>query len=192
MTTQPPPTPLCVPHAEAWHDWLLRNERDSPGVWLLLAKRGTTSPTSLSYQDALEEALCGGWIDGQRRGHDDTTFMQRFTPRRARSIWSQRNVAIVARLDEAGRLRAGGIAEVELARADGRWDRAYAGPATAVAPPALTAALAATPGAEAAYAALSASARYSLLHPILTAPNEATLERRIARAVSALAAPGMV
>lgn len=189
MTTQGEMHTLCVPDEAAWRDWLIVHGDTSDGVWLVLAKKGTELPTSLSYQLALEEALCSGWIDGQRRSYDDTTFLQRFTPRRARSIWSQRNVNLIAELRHSGRLRAGGEREVARAQADGRWDRAYAGPAQAVAPDGLRAALARHPRAEAAFAALSSTARYSALHPILTAARPETQERRIAALIARLDVP---
>ncbi|MBB1026302.1 hypothetical protein G6026_01080, partial [Dietzia sp. DQ11-38-2] len=96
--TQSPDSPLIVEHVDQWREWLTTHDDTCDGTWLMLAKKGVTRPTSLSYHEALEEALCSGWIDGQRRTYDDTTFVQRFTPRRARSIWSLRNVEIVARL----------------------------------------------------------------------------------------------
>lgn len=183
MTAEQTPDPFVLADLAAWHEWLVENEDSSDGVWLMLAKKGKDAPTTLSYQEALEEALCGGWIDGQRRTLDELSFRQRFTPRRARSLWSQRNVEIIARLTEEGRLREGGVREVDRARADGRWERAYPGPATAEAPAELTAALAASPSAQAAFAQLGRTARFSALHPILTAPSEATAARRIAALV---------
>src|SRR5690348_3541907 len=92
---------LIVPDAEAWRAWLTAHHGDDRGVWLVLAKKGTTQPTSLTYDAALDEALCFGWIDGQLRRRDDATTFQRFTPRRARSVWSARNVEKVGRLTEA-------------------------------------------------------------------------------------------
>lgn len=183
------PPPLVLPDLHAWRAWLDEHEDSSDGVWLLMAKKGKDAPTTLRYQGALVEALCSGWIDGQSRAVDEHTFRQRFTPRRARSIWSQRNVGIVARLTAEGRMRPRGLAEVERARADGRWDRAYAGPATVEVPAELTTALEASPAAAAAFAQLARSARYSALHPILTAPSDRTRDRRIAALVEKLAAP---
>ncbi|MGP9538315.1 YdeI/OmpD-associated family protein [Brachybacterium sp. AOP43-C2-M15] len=180
------PPPLVIPDPPAWRAWLEEHEDSSDGVWLLMAKKGKDAPTALTYQEALEEALCSGWIDGQRRGHDEHAFRQRFTPRRPRSIWSQRNVEIVARLVADGRMRERGLAEVDLARADGRWERAYPGPATAEAPEDLVRALAAAPPAEVAFARLADTARYSALHPVLSAPNEATRARRITALVEKL------
>jgi uncharacterized protein YdeI (YjbR/CyaY-like superfamily) len=177
---------LVVADASAWRRWLDANESTSDGVWLALAKKGTTEPTTLTYAQALDEALCSGWIDGQIRSRDAATFLQRFTPRRARSIWSQRNVEHVARLGEEGRMRPRGVAEVERAQADGRWERAYAGSASAEPPAALVEALAADPTARAAFDALSRADRYSILHPLLTAASEDVLARRVERALGRL------
>ena len=184
-----PDAPLIVANVERWREWLITHDESCDGIWLMLAKKGVTSPTSLSYQEALEEALCSGWIDGQRRSHDETTFVQRFTPRRARSIWSLRNVGIVARLAEDQRLRPRGVAEIERAKTDGRWDRAYAGPATAQVPEVLVTALEATPATGAAFARLTRAERYSAIHPLLVAPDDATLQRRVGRLISRLTSP---
>ncbi|QZN84864.1 YdeI family protein [Cellulomonas sp. C5510] len=184
----PPPT-LTVPDVAAWRTWLDAHEDDSDGVWLVLARKGVVDPTSLTYAEALDEALCSGWIDGQRRGGDAATFLQRFVPRRARSLWSQRNVEHVARLVAEGRLRERGQAEVDRARADGRWERAYAGQASAEVPADLLAALDAVPGARARFDALGRQQRYSVLHPLMTAPGDAVRATRLERAVRALSSP---
>lgn len=183
------PLVLTVPDVAAWRAWLDAHEDTGDGVWLVLAKKGTTVPTSLTYAEALDDALCSGWIDGQRRGGGAGTFEQRFTPRRARSLWSQRNIEHVARLEAAGRLRARGRAEVARAQADGRWARAYAGPAAAEVPDDLRAALDARPAARDRFAALSRSQRYSVLHPLMTAATPETRQRRLDRAVAALDTP---
>ncbi|MGH8893905.1 MAG: YdeI/OmpD-associated family protein [Actinomycetes bacterium] len=115
---------LTVADAAAWRSWLGRHHAGPTGVWLTLAKKGTTEPTSLTYDQALDEALCHGWIDGQAKGGQGGTYRQRFTPRRARSSWSRRNVGIVDRLTGEGRMHPAGLAEVERAKADGRWDGA--------------------------------------------------------------------
>lgn len=180
------PKPLVLAHVEHWREWLDGNEDSSDGVWLLLAKKGAMSPTSITYQQALEEALCSGWIDGQRRRFDERTFIQRFTPRRARSVWSQRNVEIVERLAADNRLRSRSIAEIERAKTDGRWHRAYAGQATAQPPAALITAFEAAPEARSAFEQLSRAERYSALHPLLTAPNEIILGKRVNRLVDRL------
>jgi len=179
---------LTVADAGHWRAWLDENEGTSDGVWLVLAKKGTTAPTSLTYAQALDEALCSGWIDGRKRSRDAATFQQHFTPRRARSLWSTRNVDIVARLIDEGRMRPRGTDEISRAQADGRWDRAYAGSATIEIPPDLRAALDATPSAARAFEALSKTARYSVLHPVVTATNDTLRAARIARHVERLAA----
>jgi uncharacterized protein YdeI (YjbR/CyaY-like superfamily) len=107
--------------AAAWRDWLTDHHASTTEAWVVLAKKGTTEPTSLTYEQALQEALCYGWIDGLTRSRDETTYLQRYTPRRPRSAWSPRNVARVERLKADGRMRAAGLAEVERAQADGRW-----------------------------------------------------------------------
>jgi uncharacterized protein YdeI (YjbR/CyaY-like superfamily) len=181
-----PIEPLTLADAAAWRQWLDVNEDSSDGVWLVLAKKGSTSPTSLSYAQALDEALCSGWIDGPRRSGDSATYLQRFTPRRRASMWSQRNVGIVETLVAEGRMRPRGQAEIDRARADGRWDRAYAGPATAQVPDDLSAALAADPVLSAAFAAANSTNRYAILHRVLTAPNPTTRANRLARLVAML------
>lgn len=180
--------PFVVADTAAWRAWLDAHEEERVGVWLMLAKKGTTEPTTLTYAQALDEALCSGWIDGQKRSFDAATFLQRFTPRRPRSIWSARNVEHVARLEAEGRMRARGRSEVLAAQADGRWDRAYAGSATIQVPEDLSEALGDSPAAAAAFAGLDAANRYAVLHRILTAPNETTRARRLAKLVAMLAA----
>src|SRR5437016_13600091 len=120
---------LIVRDAAAWRDWLGENHTDPDGVWLVLAKKGTERPTSLTHDQALEEALCHGWIDGQAGRRDEATYRQRFTPRRPRSAWSRRNVGLAERLLAEGRVQPAGISAVERAKADGRWEAAYAGQA---------------------------------------------------------------
>ena len=112
---------LILADAAAWRAWLERHHADASEAWLVLAKKGTTEPTRLTYDDALEEALCHGWIDGLTRRRDEGTYLQRYTPRRPRSSWSARNVGIVERLTAEGRMHAAGLAEVERAKAGGRW-----------------------------------------------------------------------
>ena len=154
---------------------------------LVLAKKGTTSPTSLTYDEALEEAICFGWIDGQVRRRDERTYFQRFTPRRARSRWSKRNTALAERLIGEGRMQASGIAEVERAKADGRWDAAYAGPATARVPDDLAAALEAEPKAKKMFSGLTSQNRYAILHRLDAVKGADTRARKIAEFVTMLA-----
>jgi uncharacterized protein YdeI (YjbR/CyaY-like superfamily) len=186
----PPPVvvsdPLIVADAAAWRAWLDANEDTSDGVWLVLAKKGTTTPTSLSYDQALLEALCSGWIDGQVKGNDEATFYQRFTPRRKASLWSQRNIGLVEALIAEGRMRPRGQAEIDRAQADGRWDRAYAGPATVQVPEDLAAALAASPAAAETFAALKGQNRYAVLHRIITAPSATSRANRLAKLIGML------
>jgi uncharacterized protein YdeI (YjbR/CyaY-like superfamily) len=178
---------LIVEDAVAWREWLAANHSSSAGVWLVLANKGTTKPTSLRYDEALEEALCYGWIDGQVKGRDGATHVQRFTPRRARSAWSKRNVGLVERLVAEGRMDPAGLAEVERAKADGRWDVAYAGQASIEVPADLAAALAAEPKAQAMFETLSKQNRYAVLYRITTAVRPETRARRIAQFVAMLA-----
>jgi uncharacterized protein YdeI (YjbR/CyaY-like superfamily) len=178
---------LIVTDAVAWHSWLAEHHQDPSGVWLILAKKGTTDPTSLSYDQALDEALCHGWIDGQVNRRDEATYRQRFTPRTTRSTWSQRNVGLVARLVGEGRMQPSGLAEVERAKADGRWEAAYAGQAGIEIPPDLGAALAAEPRAQAMFAILTSQNRYAVLHRIETATRADTRAGRIERFVAMLA-----
>jgi len=178
---------LVLPDAAAWRTWLDAHEDEPDGVWLVLAKKGTTEPTTLTYDQALDEALCSGWIDGQKRSRDAATFRQRFTPRRRASLWSQRNIGLVAALEDAGRMRARGRAEVDRAKDDGRWDRAYAGAATAAVPDDLRAALDAEPAAAALFGDLDATNRYAVLHRVVTAPSAPARSNRIAKLVAGLA-----
>lgn len=179
--------PFVVTDAAAWRVWLDANEDTSEGVWLVLAKKGATAPTTLTYAEALEHALCSGWIDGQKASMDAATFLQRFTPRRKASLWSKRNVEIVGRLVDEGRMRPRGQAEIDRAKGDGRWDRAYSGASTAQVPDDLAAALAAEPAASALFAQLDATNRYAVLHRVMTAPTAVTRANRVARLVDMLA-----
>src|SRR6185369_10475419 len=148
---------------------------------VVLAKKGTEKPTNLTYDQALEEALCHGWIDGQVRRRDETTYRQRFTPRRSRSSWSKRNTEIV------GRMHAAGVAEVERAKSDGRWDAAYAGPASVEVPPDLADALAAEPKAQAMFENLNSQNRYAVLFRVSSAKRAETRARKIEQFVAMLA-----
>ncbi len=178
---------LTVLNAAAWRAWLAEHHAQADGVWLILAKKGIVEPTSLTYDQALEEAICHGWIDGQIRRLDERTYRQRFTPRRARSSWSARNVGIVERLTDEGRMRPAGMAAVERAKADGRWDAAYKGQATIEVPDDLAAALRAAPAARAMFEILTSQNRYAVLLRIENAKRADTRTRRIERFVSMLA-----
>lgn len=178
---------LITRDASTWRKWLARHHATTPGVWLVVAKKGTIEPTRLTYDLALEEALCHGWIDGQLRGRDADTYYQRFSRRRRRSAWSKRNIEIAERLIAAGRMHPAGIAELESARADGRSEAAYAGSASIEVPDDLGAALAAEPKALAMFENLSRQNRYAILYRISTAKRAETRERRIMQFVEMLA-----
>lgn len=178
---------LVVADVVGWRDWLGDHAGESPGVWLVLAKKGTTAPTALSYDQALEEALCNGWIDGQVQRRDQHTYRQRFTPRRTNSAWSKRNVALVERLLDEGRMRPGGLVAVARAKADGRWEAAYAGQATIEVPEELVVALAARPAAQAMFEILTSQNRYAILYRIEAAKRAETRARRIEQYTEMLA-----
>ena len=178
---------LVVLDAAAWRRWLAANHASSAGVWLRLAKKGMNEPTQLRYAEALDEALCHGWIDGQVRRFDVASYRQRFTPRRPRSAWSQNNVANIERLLGEGRMTPAGVAAFEAARADGRLDRAYPGQASIEVPDDLAAALEAEPAARASFESLSSQNRYAVLLRIHQAARPQTRAQRIERFVAMLA-----
>ncbi|MBV9451028.1 MAG: YdeI/OmpD-associated family protein [Streptosporangiaceae bacterium] len=169
-----------------WEDWLEANHSSSAGVWLKIAKKGAEEPT-VSYPEALEVALCFGWIDGQKGALDDTHWLQRFTPRRARSKWSRINRDKAEALIADRRMRSAGLREVELAKADGRWDAAYEGQRTSTVPPDLAAALDENDEARAFFATLSSANRYAILYRVSDAKRPETRARRIATFITMLA-----
>ena len=177
---------LVVSDAEALRVWLLDHHTTSPGVWLALTRKGGTL-TTLTWQQAVDEALCVGWIDGQARKRDEETSSIRFTPRGPRSSWSQRNVGHVARLERDGRMLPAGRAAVEAARADGRWQAAYAPPSEAEVPAALAAAIAANPAAQAMFDVLTKANRFALINRLGSVKRAETRERKIGEFVAMLA-----
>ncbi len=177
---------LTVADVDEWRAWLAARHDRSPGVWLTLSKAGTVEPTRLTYEEALREALCQGWIDGQVGRRDDRTYRQRFTPRRPRSAWSLANVRRVEQLAAEGRMRPAGLAAVERAKADGRWESAYAGQADMQVPDDLAAALADRPQASEAFAALSGQNRYAVLYRIHCVRTPAARARRVEQFVAML------
>jgi uncharacterized protein YdeI (YjbR/CyaY-like superfamily) len=181
------PPELLVLDAPAWRAWLAEHHGEPAGVWLVLAKKGTTEPTALTYEQALDEALCHGWIDGQVRRRDELTFRQRFTPRRKRSPWSRRNVGHIERLLAQGRMHPSGIAAVEQAQADGRWQDAYEGQASIEVPADLADALAGAPAARANFELLTNQNRYAILYRLQTAKRKDTRAKRIREYVEMLA-----
>ena len=170
---------------DAWERWLDENHAASAGVWLKLAKKGSGA-TSVTRAEALDAALCYGWIDGQGRALDDRFYLQRFTPRRPRSIWSKINRDRATALIEAGRMRPAGLRQVQLAQADGRWEAAYDGQRSATVPDDLQARLDGTPAAAAFFATLSRQNRYAILFRIQTAKRPETRARRIEQFVAML------
>ena len=187
---KPPPqaqaSPVLFKNARAFATWLKKHHATSDGLWLQIAKRGAEEP-SVSYAEAVEIALCWGWIDGQKKSLDEQHYLQRFTPRRARSVWSKVNVEKVAALIEAGRMQPAGHAQIEAAKADGRWAKAYDSARTATVPEDLQAALDADPLAKAFFATVNAANRYAVLWRIQTAVRPETRARRIAQLVAMLA-----
>ncbi len=178
MPVSEEPPQLTVTDAAAWRRWLVEHHSEQAGVWLLLAKKGTLEPTSLRYQEALEEALCFGWIDGQSRGVDVATVRQRFTPRRVRSMWSQRNIGIVTRLIDEGRMQPAGLAEIERAQSDGRWEAAYR-VADTVMPDDFAAAIAEVPTAAAMVEILTKQNMFAMVFRLSQLKREETRIRRI-------------
>jgi uncharacterized protein YdeI (YjbR/CyaY-like superfamily) len=176
----------AFPSAPDFDAWLDREHDRAPGLFLKIAKKSAGIP-SITAAEAVEVALCHGWIDGRGNRVDDDWFTVRYTPRRPKSVWSLKNVETVARLIAEGRMRPAGLAAVQAAQADGRWDRAYAGPATITVPDDLAAALAAEPAAEAFFAALDGTNRYSVLWRVHTANTPQMRANRIAACVRMLA-----
>lgn len=179
-------TPMECADAASWTRWLERHHASAAGVWLRIAKKDS-GIASIDHPAALEEALCWGWIDGQRKSDDAQYFLQRFTPRTRRSIWSQINRAKVLKLIDEGRMQPAGLAEIERAKADGRWDAAYEGVAAATVPPDLQAALDANKKAAKFFATLDSRNRFAVLFRTQGAKKPETRARRIAQFVEMLA-----
>lgn len=170
-----------------WEQWLEANHVASDGVWIKIAKKDS-GIASVSHPEALEVALCFGWIDSRREGLDDRCFLQRYTPRRPRGRWSRINREKVERLSAEGRMRPAGLAEVERARADGRWDAAYAGQRSAAVPDDLQRELDARPAAKAFFAGLNSQNRYAILYRLDDAKKPETRARRLTKFVAMLEA----
>ncbi len=185
MSVKPDVPVIAFESPEDWQCWLDEHQADQDGVWLKLARVGS-GIVSVTRDEALDIALCYGWIDGQGRSLDDHYWLQRFTPRRPRSKWSQINTRKVEALIEAGRMQPAGFREIEKAKADGRWDAAYAPPSTATVPDDLQQALDANPDALAFFQTLDSRNRYAILHRIGDARRPDTRARRIAQFVQML------
>jgi uncharacterized protein YdeI (YjbR/CyaY-like superfamily) len=175
--------------AAAFEAWLDAHVDLRVGVWLKIAKKGSGVP-SLTAEEAVDVGLCYGWISGQRKSHDDAWYLQKYVPRRPRSRWSQVNVAKVEELIAAGRMRPSGLAEVEAAKADGRWAAAYASQRNATVPPDLAAALAASPQAAQAFAGLSRTRQYAVILKLATARTATARAGQLRSVIAALEAGG--
>ena len=186
MTAKPELPIMPFASREAWEAWLEEEHATSDGLWLKIAKKGSGIET-VTFAEALDAALCYGWIDSQRAGFDGRFFLQRFTPRRPRSKWSQVNREKAAKLIEAGRMKPAGLREIERAKADGRWDAAYAPPSAATVPDDLRQELERDEGAREFFATLDSTNRYAILHRIQDAKKPETRARRIAKYVAMLA-----
>jgi uncharacterized protein YdeI (YjbR/CyaY-like superfamily) len=182
---EPDPSILLFHRPQDWQRWLAANHTTSSGVWLRLSKKGSALQ-SVSYAEALEAALCYGWIDAQKKPESEQAWLQRFTPRRARSIWSKVNRQKAAALIEAGRMQPAGLLQVERARQDGRWDAAYDSPATAEVPDDFAAALDRNARAKAFFHTLDRANRYAVLWRIQTAKKAETRARRILQFIEML------
>ncbi len=177
---------LLVPDPAALRAWLEEHHATSDGVRLVVTKKGGTD-TTITWASAVEELLCFGWIDGQAGKRDDHSYTVRITPRRPKSSWSQRNVALVAELEDRGRMTDAGRAAVQAARADGRWDAAYAGPATRQPPDDLITAIAAAPEAQAMYDLLTSANRFAVIHRVESMKRPESRARKITEMVEMLA-----
>jgi len=187
MTKPPDDLPvLSFESREDWAAWLDENHTVATGVWLRLAKKAS-GLRSVTYSEAVEVALCYGWIDGQARSYDEQTSLQRFTPRRARSVWSRINREKAQALIDDGRMKPAGLRAVEAAQRDGRWDAAYDSPRAATVPADLQQALDDNPAAGAFFATLNGQNRYAILYRIQTAKKAETRAKRIRQYVEMLA-----
>ena len=168
-----------------WEKWLDRNHHESEGVWLRIAKKGSKRPT-LSYAEALETALCYGWIDAQKRAESESAWLQRFMPRRPRSIWSKINREKALTLIAAGKMKPAGLVEVTRAQRDGRWEAAYDSPKTATVPPDFQKVLDGNRAAKEFFKTLSSANRYAILWRLQTAKKPETRARRIEKFIQML------
>ncbi len=181
-----PELPVTQPKNQtAWRDWLQQNHQHSPGVWVRLAKKNS-GETTVSYAEAVEEALCFGWIDGLAHSESDAFYLQKFTPRRPKSVWSKINVGRTEKLIAAGKMTAAGQAAIDAAKADGRWEAAYASPATSVIPPDFKAALDKNPAAKAFYESLNKANTYAFCYRVESAKKPETRQARIEKFVAML------
>ena len=184
------PKPLDLPvkpfkSPDAWEKWLAANHAKSPGVWMQIAKKDS-GISSVSYQEALDVALCYGWIDGQKQAYDDAYWLQRFTPRGPRSVWSKINTGKADALIKSGRMKPAGLAAIESAKATGRWESAYDLSRNAEVPPELQAALDKSKRAKAFFETLRGANRYALIFRVQTAKKPETRAKRVAEFIEML------
>jgi uncharacterized protein YdeI (YjbR/CyaY-like superfamily) len=177
---------LDVATAKQWGSWLKKNHAQPNGVRLRFLKKAHAAADSLNYKTALDEALCWGWIDGQVQRSDERSYLQRFTPRRAKSSWSKINCGHIERLTREGRMQKPGIAAVEAAKSDGRWDRAYASPSRVTMPPDFEKRLKANAKAKKFFATLSSANRYAIFYRLENAKKQVTRERWLERILGML------
>jgi uncharacterized protein YdeI (YjbR/CyaY-like superfamily) len=192
MAPKPEPDPaevIAFRDAGEFETWLAENVELSVGVWLKIAKKGS-GVASLTDDEAVDIGLCYGWISGQRKAHDEVYYLQKYVPRRPRSRWSQVNVRKVDDLIAAGRMRPSGLAEVDAAKADGRWDAAYQSQKEASVPPDLAAALAANPAAASAFESLGKTDQYAVILDLVTARTAETRAAHLRKALTTLAGQG--
>ena len=176
----------AFPDVGAFEAWLARNHDREPEVWIKIHKVGS-GLKSITPREAIDAVLCWGWIDGIRKGLDEQSFLQRYSPRGAKSVWSRINIDNVARLTAEGRMTEHGLKHVQAAKADGRWDRAYGGRTTITVPDDLAQALAAEPAAQEAFEGLDGANRYAVLWRVHTAVRPETRAKRITALVQMLA-----
>jgi uncharacterized protein YdeI (YjbR/CyaY-like superfamily) len=172
--------------AKQWEAWLKANHAGSSGVWLQIQKKDSAKK-SLTYAEALDVALCYGWIDGQKNRHDESSWLQKFTPRRPRSVWSKKNIENAERLILGGKMKPAGLVEIEAAKEDGRWKAAYDSPRTATIPEDFLKALRKNKKAEVFFKTLNKTNLFSIAYRLQTAKTSATREKRIAVILEMLA-----
>jgi uncharacterized protein YdeI (YjbR/CyaY-like superfamily) len=163
--------------AQKWREWLVKNHSKTNGIWMRIYKKDSET-TSISYQEALEQALCFGWIDGQKKTYDTHSFLQKFTPRRSKSLWSKRNIELISKLTEAGLMAPAGLEEVAGAKSDGRWDAAYDKPSQMVVPGYFLKELRKHPKALQFFKTLNKTNTYAIAWRLVTAKTEQTRQRR--------------
>jgi uncharacterized protein YdeI (YjbR/CyaY-like superfamily) len=185
MDKQNDQKPVLFSTSKDWEKWLSQHHMQIEGIWMKVAKKGA-SAKSIAIGDALDIALCYGWIDGQRRAYDDTYYLQKYTPRRPKSLWSKVNIAKVEALIAGGRMQKPGFEAIEAAKADGRWQAAYASQRTATMPPELEAALKRSPKAKAFYDTLNKTNKYAVIWRLLTAKTEKTKSARLQKMIDML------